>query len=97
MLDKNTFGNSQCAENLVKILNEENNPNHAKKVSAFLGHNNIIIKELSNIPNEQVKKELARLYRESLFKNTNTLPEKIKTHAINLLITKMRKTIYKEE
>lgn len=90
MLEKNTFGNSDCAQNLVKILIEINDEKITTKVSRFLISNNKIIHSLSKIEDNDVQKTLAQLYRASLLKSEITVPEKVKTHAINVLIGRLR-------
>ena len=88
-----TFGNSKCAQNLIKILEEENNPNYQKLVSRFLIYNNKIIKEIAKIEDNEVKMTLCNLFLENIKKSEIKVPKKILTHAINILVGKIRTEI----
>lgn len=93
MLHKNTFGNSACAENLVKILNEMNDEKITTNISRFLVSNNKIIHELAKIKDNDVQKTLANLFRASLYNTELKVPSKVKTHAINILIARLRDNV----
>lgn len=96
MLELNTFGNSDCAQNLVKILNELNDKKVTTNISRFLTSNNKIIHVLSNIEDNEVQQTLYQLYKSSLSQVDIKVPEKIKTHAINVLVGRLRDEVIRK-
>lgn len=92
-MNPTTFGNTQCAKNLVTILQEENNPTYQKLISRFIISNNRIINEIAKIEDNNVKMTLCNIYMESLKKSNIKVPKKILTHGINVLIAKLKQDV----
>lgn len=95
MLQQFTYGKSECAQNLVKMLNEMNNDRYTRSVSRFLADNNKIIKQLAIIKDNDVQKTLLNLFQQSVKNCTIHVPEKVRTHAVNVLIGRMRDDVFR--
>lgn len=95
-MDSTTFGNSECALNLIKILEEEANPVVQKSISRYLVSNNKIIKELAKIEDKQVRLSLSELYRKEIINSQIKVPSKVLTHAKNILIGRLRDSVFRK-
>lgn len=95
-MDLTTFGNSTCALNLIKILEEDGNPVVQKSISRYLVSNNKIIKELAKIEDEQVRLSLTGMYRKEIINSKLKVPNKVLTHAKNILIGRLRDSVLKK-
>ncbi len=99
-MELNTFGRTPAAKSLQLLINEiENSKERAStqaKISSYFSNYNLLIKTVSQIDNEQ-KSQKMFLYNLLILDIKNnfkkTVPEKIKTHAINVLVAKARDTI----
>lgn len=87
------FGNTDAARNLTDMLTTEANPLYLRKVGRFLTHNSSLIKTLTEIPNPNHRRGLAKMLRENIVNTNMELPEKIKTHAINVAVGNLRRAM----
>jgi hypothetical protein len=100
-LESTTFGNSPASLKLVELINEIPNLKErektSRKVSRFISDNNKAFFELSLLTNQKTKIRLYGLLRDELLRSKITVPLKIKTFAINVLISKLRFLLLKDE
>ena len=89
-MDKHTFGKTACAENLVAILEELGEEKTTQKISAFLKSNNERLKALEEVTDPRIRAHFRRLLLTSLETQTLEVPEKVYTHAINILVARKR-------
>ena len=96
MLELNTFGNSESAQNLVKMINEKKKKKVTTNISRFLVSNNKIIHALAQIEDNEVQKTLYQLYKASFSNVELKEKKKIKTHAINVLVGRLRDEVIRK-
>jgi len=87
MLDKNTFGKSKSAENLVAILNEIDDKKVSHIVLKIINSFRCIMKDLENL--KTTRKKVALLVKEKFIKDIITfyeMPKKVETHLRAVII-----------
>ena len=82
MLDKNTFGNTDLAEEIVSILNTIGNKNLISNVSRYFNKNNKMIIEISKIKDEHTKAFIFGLYKKELKQINVKVPSHLKDRII---------------
>lgn len=92
-LSRTAFGNTEAALNLADMLTTEANPAYVRKVGRFLSHYAAVTKTLRNIPNDNHRRHLAELLKQDIMASDMQVPEKIKTHAINIATGRLRRTM----
>lgn len=92
-INRNMFGASDAARNLADMVAEADNPIYLRKVARFLNTNSAIIKTLNEIPNLQHRRALSKLVKRSIVESNMDVPEKLKTHAINVAVGQLRRAM----
>lgn len=90
MVDPFQYGNTRAAINLVKILEELGNSRYKQKVSRFLCKNNETIKAIASIKSPYERDKLFMMFRVHLMQQDLRIPEDIRQHTLNVLITRIR-------
>lgn len=90
-MDKNTFGNSTCAEQLTSILSDINDKITTRKVTSIL---NTYFRGINEIGEKNVvaKQELLRMWRDKFITRTKntTIPDIVKSRVLNIIVGKYR-------
>ena len=75
-----TFGNTQCAINLMGILQKEQYVSYSRKVQHLLAKQNVVFLSLRNIDNKSVYLSTILMWHKRFIGLTENLPELVKTH-----------------
>lgn len=89
-MDKNTFGNSEAADILVRILNERKDASLQSKVSSFLRDFHIGFNELKKIENRTVRIWFYNLWKEKFEKDADRFDEEISKFVKNIIVGRCR-------
>jgi len=99
MLDVNTFGKSQAAINLAKILIELQSEKVTGKVERYFSYHNQTIKTICDIKDRFQRNKLLKIYREHATTATTgaqlEIPPNVRTHMYNVLVGKIKREIEK--
>lgn len=94
MFTKDAFGPYRCGRNLVRILNESNRRIFDRKCMRYISQNFELIKTISNIPEPKHRRAIAEMLRKNIRNNfTMDVPEKIRTHLQNIVITHLKSSM----
>jgi len=98
-MDKNTFGNSKAAINLVNTLNEPEYQDYAHKACNILSLQLGEIHAINNITDDRMRKAVLNSWHQRFRTKVNgsTLPENIKTHILCVATTYYRIALKTEE
>lgn len=92
-INRYMFGNTEAALNLADMLTAEANPIYLRKVGRFLSNNAGMCRTLSQMQNDHHRRAFAKMLKHSILNSNMELPEKIKTHALNVAVGKLRRTM----
>lgn len=91
MFTNSSFGPYRCGENLVRILNESDDPKLNRKSMRYISENFQLIKSISEIVDPKHRRAIAGMFRKNIRDNFKMdVPEKIKTHLQNIVITHLK-------
>lgn len=94
MIDEFTYGKSQAAANLVKILSEDQYANSMRKVTYFLSHHSKMIHQIMKIEDKQTRNYILNLMRENVHRTELLLPKVVKTHMLNVITARIREALH---
>lgn len=97
MFRKSTFGTYKCSENLIRILNEADNAKFNRKTGRYISEHFELIKTVADITNPKHRRALAGLVRKNVKEIAVDVPEIIKTHIQNVVLTKLKDSMKQSE
>ena len=89
-MDKTTFGDSQAAIDLAKILEKFDNNKYTKKVGRHFERYGKGLSELKFIRDKNIQSFMAILWRDAMLERTENFPDEIKRFVKNVMAGQYR-------